>query len=156
MVLELADWRFDVDISATEIHTRNNSLDHCTCGYCKNYYETVSSVYPQLITFLQQFGVNYMGPSEIMPFEPTLILACYRIQGQILQFGVETIFAENIPISVEIADESSFFLWAGEMILPWCQEEPEEEVVSPANLPEFLQRMEEMWVLRHGDQMIQC
>ena len=60
-----------------------------------------------------------------------------------------------MPISVETADETSFFLWAGEMLLPWLQEEPEEDVISPANLPEFLLRMEEVWLLRHGESCIQ-
>ena len=36
---------------------------------------------------MEQFGVNLEGPSELMPFEPTLMLACYRVDGQILQWG---------------------------------------------------------------------
>ena len=156
MILEFADWKFEVDAEMTRMVTQHNSLDHCTCGYCKNFYEAVSGAYPELLAFLDQFGVDYRGPSEVMPFEPTLILACYRVWGKILQFGVEPIFAGGIPISMETADDSSFFLWAGEMLLPWLQEESQEDVISPANLPEFLQRMEEVWLLRHGAQMIQC
>ena len=29
-----------------------------------------------------------------------------------------------------------------------------DEVISPANLPEFLERMEEVWLLRHGENAI--
>lgn len=112
--------------------------------------------YPQLISFLEKFGVNYQGPSEVMPFEPTFVLACYRVQGRILQFGTVDLCAGKVSISVESSDNNSFFLWAGEMALPWLQDEPEEEVVSPANLPEFLDRMEEVWLLRHGIESIQC
>jgi len=55
----------------------------------------------------------------------------------------------------EAADDDSFFLWVGEMMLPWLQEEAEEDVVSPANLPEFMERMEQIWLLRHGPESIQ-
>jgi len=155
VILEVADWRFQVDIEATRNRTRQNSLDHCNCGYCRNYYEAMPMVYPELCSFLAQFGVDYQGPSEVMPFEPTLMLACYRVQGKILQFGRQPLYGGNIPVSMETADESSFYLWAGEMVLPWLQEEPEEDVVSPANLPEFLERMEEVWTLRHGKVFVQ-
>ena len=155
MILELSDWRFQVDIEATRNRTKQNSMDHCTCDYCKNYYEALPYVYPDLCAFLADFGVDYRGPSEVMPFEPTLLLGCYRVQGKILEFGRNAIAAGSVPISFETADDSSFFLWAGEIILPWLQEVPQEDVISPANLPEFLQRMEEVWLLRHGDALIQ-
>ena len=156
MILEIADWRFDVDPEATRNRTYQNSLDHCTCGYCTNYYEAMPITYPELVSFLDGFGVDYNGPSEVMPFEPTFVLGCYRVQGKVLQFGSAELWAGEVPVSVEISDETSFLLWAGEMRLPWLQEEPEEDVVSPANLPEFLDRMEEIWVLRHGIESIQC
>lgn len=155
MTLSLGDWRFQIDQDLTRERTQKNSLDHCECAYCRNYYQTVPLVYPELCGFLEEFGVDYRGPSEVMPFEPTLMLACYRVQGKILQFGTEVLCAGTVPISPETADEESFFLWAGEIVLPWLQEEPEEDVVSPANLPEFLARMEEVWVLRHGIENIQ-
>ena len=52
---------------------------------------------------------------------------------------------------MESADNGTFLLWVGEVLLPWLQEEDMDEVVSPANLPEFLERMEEVWFLRHGN-----
>ena len=141
MILELADWRFDVDVSATQKHTKHNSLDHCDCGYCRNYYDALEITYPDVVAFLQSFGVNVQGPSEVMPFEPTLVLACYRVKGKILQWGREGLSVSGISVLPEAADETSFFLWVGEMPLPWLQEEDMDEVLSPANQPDFLERM---------------
>ena len=154
MKLQLSDWCFDIDPAATATHTTSNSLDHCLCGYCQNYYDTVSVCYPGLVSFLQTFGVNIEGPSELMPFEPTYFLACYRVTGSILSYGTEPIIADGISILPEPAGERTFFLLVGELEVPWVQEEDPDEVVSPANLPEFLQRMEQMWLLRHGEHTI--
>ena len=107
--------------------------------------------HPGLKEVLRDFGVNLEGPSELLPFEPTLVLACYRVQGRILSWGSAPLWAGDVLIQPEIADEHSFFLWVGEMELPWVQDEAPDEVVSPANLPEFLERMQYIWLLRHGD-----
>ncbi|MBQ8834591.1 MAG: hypothetical protein IJ001_06675 [Oscillospiraceae bacterium] len=154
MILKLADWQFQVDKEATLERTTKNASDHCECGYCRNYYEAVSAAYPELKLFLAEFGVNIDGPSELMPFAPTLMLACYRVQGQILQWGNRELAVAGVPITVETGDENTFLLWVGEVELPWLQEEPMDEVVSPANLPEFMERMQEVWLLRHGTELI--
>ena len=150
MTLKLADWYFQVDAEATREQTTRYSFDHCTCGYCKNYYDTMESTYPEVCEFLDQFGVNIQGPSELMPFEPTLMLACYRIRGDIIQWGSAELWAGDIPVTVERGEDSTFLLWVGELQLPWVQQEAQEDVISPANLPEFLERMQDMWQLRHG------
>lgn len=154
MVIELDDWRFQVDKQATWERTSNNALDHCECGYCKNYYDTVEMMYPELSVLLGEFGVNMMGPSELMPFEPTLMLACYRVQGEILVWGNRQLCFGDVRIMPETGADGTFLLWVGEMELPWIQNENAEDVVSPANLPEFLERMREVWYLRHGDAYI--
>ena len=151
MILKLADWVFDVDVDATAAHTKKNATDHCTCGYCRNYYEAVVVTYPDLIQFLDQFGADFNGPSELMPFEPTYLLACYRVHGKVVNWGKQLLEISNVPVTVELAENGTFFLWVGEMELPWLQEEDMDEVVSPANLPEFMERMEEVWLLRHGE-----
>ena len=153
MIRRISDWCFDVDVDATLAHTKKNAADHCTCGYCKNYYESVARIYPQLIAFLEGFGVDFNGPSELMPFEPTYLLACYRVHGRVVTWGNRTLTIAGIPVTVELAEKGTFFLWVGEMELPWLQEEDMDEVVSPANLPEFLDRMEAVWILRHGDNL---
>lgn len=48
MILQVADWVFDVDISKTMAYSAGIWEDHCTCGYCRNIYETLDSEYPQL------------------------------------------------------------------------------------------------------------
>ncbi len=151
MILEYLDWRFEVDIEMTRQKTQENATDHCMCDYCRNFYETVDMAHPGLKEVLDEFGVCLMGPSELLPFEPTLVLACYRVQGKILKWGDATLLGGDVLLQPEAADEGSFYLWVGEMELPWVQEEAPEEVVSPANLPEFLERMQEVWQLRHGD-----
>lgn len=153
MIIELFDWRFQVDVEATQAHTQKNSTDHCTCAYCRNFYEAAKRCYPELHAFLDRFGIDMHGPSELMPFTPTLMLACYRVQGQIIQWGREVLSVDRIPIVPEASENGSFLLWVGEMPLPWLQEEDMDEVISPANLPEFLTRMEEVWLQRHGESL---
>ena len=152
--LRIADWEFRVDKNATRERTRKNAEDHCTCAYCRNYYEAVAAAHPGLLRILEEFGIDYNGPSELMPFEPTLMLACYRVQGQITSWGKAELHADGVPIIVETGDEHSFLLWTGELEVPWLQKEAPKDVVSPANLPEFLERMREIWLLRHGTELI--
>lgn len=154
MILEAGDWRFRVDIQATRERTSKYSFEHCQCSYCKNYYDAIDLAYPNLRPVMEQFGVNLEGPSELMPFEPTLMLVCYRVDGEILQWGSSDMTVSGIPIVPEIGEDNTFLLWVGEMEIPWLQEEPVDEVVSPANLPEFLERMQEVWYLRHGNESV--
>lgn len=154
MIFELADWKIQVDVEKTRAHTQANAKDHCSCAYCKNYYEALRVTYPGLCVALSRLGIDPMGPSELMPFTPTLYLACYRVSGQILSWGKSALAAEGVPIMPETADGESFFLWVGEAELPWLQPEDPGEVVSPANLPEFMERMQDTWLLRHGQECI--
>lgn len=154
MILKFADWIFDVDIAATMEHTANNSTDHCDCAYCQNYYRSVDSAYPQLRPFLARFGILLEGPSELMPFEPTLMLACYRVYGQLLQHTEEDFYLDAIRFLPEPAEDGTFLLWVGELDLPWLMDEDMDEVVSPANLPEFMDRMRSVWLKRTGGEFV--
>ena len=154
MTFDFADWRVQVDVDATRKHTSENAKDHCGCAYCKNYYEMLPLSHPGLCAAMSRLGIDPMGPSELMPFTPELYLACYRIKGRILRWGRSALAVGNIPIVLENGGLDSFFLWAGEMELPWVQTEPAGEVVSPANMPEFLERMRRIWILRHGQEII--
>jgi len=40
------------------------------------------------------------------------------------------------------------------MRIPWEQDVSPEDVVSPANLPEFIERMQTIWALRHGEDFL--
>lgn len=154
MILEIGDWRFDVDVEATRKRTSEYSFEHCQCAYCKNFYDAVDQAHPHLRSAMADFGVHLEGPSELMPFEPTLMLACYRVDGKILKWGKASLIAGGVPVVPENGENGTFLLWVGEMQIPWLQSEPVEEVVSPANLPEFMARMQEVWLLRHGDEFI--
>lgn len=145
-VFSVADWKFQVDTRSTAEHTVKNSTDHCLCAYCRNYYETVDLAYPRLRQVLGKFGITMEGPSELMPLEPAIVLACYRVKGKILQSGDTRIYVDDVRIFPEAGDEESFLLWVGAMALPWVQEEPMEDVLSPANEPEFLDRMARKWM----------
>lgn len=154
MEIQIMDWCFSVDVETTYSHTLKNSSDHCECGYCRNYYECVDMVYPGLRQFLSQFGIVLEGPSELMPFEPTLLLACYRVYGEILSWGQAPLFADEISITVGAGENGTFLLWIGEIPLPWGLDEPVEDVVSPANTPAFMDRMRQIWYLRHSEESI--
>ena len=147
MEITLADWQFSVDRDSTLAHSAACSVDHCTCAYCRNYYETVDAAHPRLRPVLDKFGIHLNGPSEVMPFEPTLVAACYRVMGRIEKAGTAVLYVDGVPLRPEQADDESFFLWVGEMELPWCQNEDMDEVVSPANTPEFMDRMMQRWLL---------
>lgn len=154
MLLQFGDWKFEVDKEATSQRTSTYSFDHCQCGYCKNYYDVIDQAYPQLRPAMEQFGIYLEGPCELMPFEPTLMLACYRVDGAIKQWGNSGLYISGIPLIPEAGDENTFLLWVGEMRIPWMQEEAPEDVISPANLPEFMERMQNIWSLRHGNESI--
>lgn len=141
MMISLADWQFRVDAASTEEYTTRCSLDHCTCHYCQNFYENIDRVEPMLRPVLGKFGIFLNGPCEVMPFEPTLVAACYRVTGQILKRGAASLHVESVSLRPEEADENTFFLWIGPVELPWTQKEPVEDVLSPANQPEFMDRM---------------
>lgn len=154
MVLKIGDWRFSVDVDATFERTRSYSYEHCQCAYCKNFYDAIDIAHPQLRPAMEEFGIHLEGPCELMPFEPTLMLACYRVDGKILQWGKSTLSVAGIPIVPEAGDDTTFLMWVGELELPWLQKEAVEDVVSPANLPEFMERMQEVWLLRHGSEFV--
>ncbi len=144
--ITLADWQFQVDADATLAYTSKCSGDHCTCPYCRNFYENVDASHPSLRPVLSRFGIDLNGPCEVMPFEPTLVMACYRVTGQILRLGESRLHVDGVALRPERADGETFFLWAGEMELPWTQEEDMDEVLSPANQPEFMDRMYRRWL----------
>ena len=150
MVLRINDWIFDIDLEKTREHSSFASSEHCTCGYCENYYRAAVLAYPTLKAFLKQFGLAVDGPVEMYPIEPTLYLAGYRITGQIIQAGVSPMMVEGIPVTAEPVDDRYFMLEVGEMPLPWVLRVNMDEVISPANEPEFLAKMYRKIALRRG------
>lgn len=141
MIISLADWKFSVDVDATLAYTHKCSLDHCECPYCMNFYDNIDRAEPSLRPVLSKFGIYLNGPCEVMPFEPDFVAACYRVTGQILSRGTSSLHINDVALRPEQADDTTFFLWIGPLDLPWTQEEDMDEVISPANQPEFMDRM---------------
>ena len=150
MFLEIDGWKFDVDLVETMSYSSKVLSDHCQCGYCRNFYQAIDGSYPQLRTFLAQFGMHVETPEELMPFEPTVCTVSYCISGQILQRGFRPLEGGGTVFSVETQDEMPFetqckspyfVLSSGFLELPWLLDEDMNEVISTANEPEFLEKM---------------
>ena len=150
MILQMDDWIFQIDLEDTAAHSSFVSSEHCTCGYCRNYYQTIEDACPALKGFLQRFGVLIDAPSEMYPIEPTLYLSGYRVTGEILQWGSGPMMAGDVPVTAEPSTNGTFLLEVGEVMLPWVLDEDMDEVISPANEPEFLERMYRKIALRSG------
>ena len=151
MILKASDWIFDVDISATMAYSAGIWADHCLCGYCRNFYETLNNAYPKLKSFLEAFGMNSLTPEEMSPIEPTLCMASYCISGTIVKHGNYPIDTGDTVLTVSSGEKNPdydppfgkpfFVLTTGLLDLPWVLDEDMDEVISPANEPEYLQRM---------------
>ena len=152
MILNIDDWKFDINLEDTQAHSSFSASRHCTCAYCENYYRGVRYVSPNLKGFLADFGIDIEGPVEMYPFEPTICLVAYRVTGKILEYGKDAIMVDHIPVLPKPEDTNNFKLEVGELQLTWVMLEDPEEVVSPANEPEFLERMyEKLFERRSGD-----
>jgi len=151
MIVKVADWVFDADIPATMEYSAGIWEDHCTCGYCRNFYETLDGAYPSLKDFLKQFGMNSLTPEEMSPIEPTLCMASYCISGTIVKKGVFPLDSGDVVFAVTTDAQNPlyeppfgkpfFVLTSGLLELPWVLDEDMNEVISPANEPEYLERM---------------
>ncbi len=150
MILEIADWKLDIDLEATMEYSGSEAKEHCTCAYCRNFYATVDDTYPQLRPFLAQFGLDMEAPEELMPFDDganVIYDAVYTVYGTIVQQGSEmkisdipVRFENGAMVNTEIP-EPCVSVSIGLFSLPWVLNEPLKEVVSPANAPSFLKRM---------------
>ena len=156
MILQIDDWIFEIDLSKTREHSSLVSSEHCTCGFCENYYRTIGVACPALQAFLARFGALVDGPSEMYPIDRELYLAGYRVFGRVMKFGVGPMMVDGVPVSVEPVDETNFLLEVGEVVLPWVLSEDWDDVISPANEPEFLERMYRKLLLRNGCQGPVC
>lgn len=151
MLVTVADWVFDVDIPATMTYSAAVWEDHCTCGYCRNFYESMDFAYPRVRSFLERFGMNSLTPEEMSPIEPTLCVISYCISGTIVKRGIYPLDSGDAVFSVSTHAENPLYeppfgkpfivLTSGLLELPWVLEEDMDEVISPANEPEYMERM---------------
>ena len=150
MILQFADWVFDVDIPATMDYSAHIASDPCACGYCRNFRQTIEGEYPELKAFLEQFGMDCKTPEEMSPIEPTLCMASYCIGGSVVKRGIFPIDLGGVVLSVPEHPDPlyhppcgiQFFVFnTGFLDLPWVLDEDMDEVISPANEPEYMERM---------------
>lgn len=144
MILQIGDWKFDIDMTRTFEYSAKEAAEHCDCAYCRNFYAAVDGEYPSLRPFLAQFGLNIEAPEEQMPYDldgKMYYDSTFLVFGEILQAGEKEILEGDVSIRPVFWDDSRFALDIGTVVLPWVLEEPLEDTVSPANLPSFLQKM---------------
>ena len=151
MLLQIDDWEFDIDMKATMEYSTNETADHCTCAYCRNFYVTIDEIYPKLRPFLAQFGINVEAPDELMPFDlPNQMNydGVYVVSGKILATGRSLLCVDGVQIAPEYDSQINhpqlhpcFYLTVNDIQLPWVLEEPMNDVISPANFPSFLKKM---------------
>ena len=151
MILQIDDWKFEIDLTATMEYSAAEAADHCDCAYCRNFYASVDGKYPDFRPFFAQFGLDIEAPDELIPyFPPTECEAYYAVGGHILTQGSGPIMVSGLTVYPQLAEEAMvntrisgpyFFLLAGMMYLPWVLDVPMEEVESPANLPSFMKRI---------------
>jgi len=150
MIYSVQDWLFDVDVDATAKYCAGVVADPCNCGYCRNFRAAVNNEFPQLNKFLIKLGSRVEAPEELMPYEPTVFEGSYCISGRILKEGQTLELSDGCWLSVLTAEETDyetqcpepyFVLRTSSLELPWVLDEDMDEVISPANEPEYLQRM---------------
>lgn len=150
MIISVDSWVFDIDLDATAQYCALVQNDPCLCGYCRNFRSAVNAGYPSLDLFLKRFGSSVFSPEELMPYEPTIYEGSYCISGKILQRGEQPIQLPQCTLFVLEEDETDyptqcpqpyFVFRTSSLELPWILDEDMDEVVSPANEPEYLQRM---------------
>ena len=140
MRISLNGWHFDVDITRTMIHSAEAAQGHCTCGYCRNFYRAIDATFGSIKGFLAQIGANIEVPEMLLPLDPTVYFAAYRVWGHVLQKGMLPLTVDGIPLRIDEQGDS-FLICAGPMELPWVIEEAMEDVVSPVNDPEVFWEM---------------
>ena len=124
MILEFSDWLILSDNDSNAAYSTEEAEHHCTCAWCRNFYETVDKQYPGLRYFLSRFGLDIEAPESLQPITPQLYQATYVADGKILRQGSEPIYVDGLPITVEPDIEpDTFYLHVGLMNLPWVLEE---------------------------------
>ena len=153
MKLKIEDLEFDIDLDATMIQHAKEAEDPCDCAYCRNFSAAIDGSYPNLRTFLAQFGVDITIPDESMPYDRPQQMwyqNVYTVCGRILSGDEAAIEVDGTEVYFHTANhhqinsscpEPHFFVDVGMMMLPWILDEPMAQVVSPANDPSFLQKM---------------
>lgn len=151
MILQIDDWKFDIDMTATMDYSAKEAAEHCTCAYCRNFYAAIDAAYPELRPFLARFGIDIEAPDELIPyFPPTECVCYYAVAGEIISRGTDSLIVGGLKVYPQLPEEAMintfiegphFFLSTDMIYLTWVLDEPMEETVSPAYEPSFIRRM---------------
>ena len=155
MVLQVNDWQFQLfEVTQRKYYARER-LEHCTCAWCRNYYESVDAKYPDLRPLMERFAVDIEAPCEMIALSPTLCNAYFAVSGKIIKRGEGPILVDGLTVEPLESGESMvnfqedwpvFFLYVSYMTLPWVLDEPMEEADSPAKGQKFVQRLLSRWI----------
>ena len=155
MILEIYGWKFQVFDVTTRKYYAREVADHCTCATCRNFYQTVDKVYPELRPFLARFGVHVEAPESMTAPLQTMCDCYYAVCGQILETGETPITVGNtqvFPQNREEAmihtemDEPCFFLFVSPLNVPWVLEEPMEAIDTPEKEQDTIAKILGRWI----------
>ena len=155
MILEIDGWKFQVFDVTTRKHYAREVAEHCTCATCRNFYQTVDQVYPELRPFLARFGVHVEAPDEMTAPIQTMCDCYYAVCGKILETGESEITvgstkvfpqtSEEAMVNTEM-DEPYFFLFISPLNVPWILDEPMEEPDTPEKKQNTIARILGRWI----------
>ena len=155
MILEIDGWKFQVfDVTTRKYYAREVS-DHCTCATCRNFYQTVDKVCPELRPFLARFGVHVDAPDQMTAPIQTMCDCYYTVCGKILEEGDEAITVgdtkvypqtwEEAMVNTEM-DEPYFFLFVSPLTVPWVLDEPMDPIDTPEKEQDTIARILARWI----------
>jgi len=161
MILRIQGWEFEVDIASTMEYSAREAAEHCTCGYCRNFYAAVDEAYPKLRPFLAQFGLDVEAPDEMspIPYEDGLV-GCdgeYVVFGRILKTGAyemeagaahllaETPPGGTYPVDRVPQGKECFVLYTMDIMLPWALDEPMEGGDTPLPSDSVFGKLKRFW-----------
>jgi hypothetical protein len=153
-MIEEQGWKFNTNIDINKSYSQNLSL--CDCAPCKNFRNLIKSQYPELMTFLEKFGIDIRKPEELAwwegnAFTETVDYAVYySVNGTAesnehfeIDFGMFNIVVdskEKSPINSKV-DGTYFVLTVLNITLPWKEEESFSSVFVPKKKDGLLKRI---------------
>jgi hypothetical protein len=160
MHLKIDGLQLDIDLDGTMLHQAKEAENPCDCAYCRNFSAAIDGAYPNLRSFLAQFGLDITLADESMPYDQPNQMwyeNVYCVCGRILSGdettveidGTEVYFHSEHQIN-SACPQPRFYITVGMMRLPWVLDEPVADVISPANDPSFLQKMWNRLLTRYG------
>ena len=155
MILEIDGWKFQVFDVTTRKYYAREVAGHCTCATCRNFYQTVDRVCPELRQFLARFGVHAEAPEKMTAPIQTMCDCYYAVCGKILEagegpiaVGATTVYPqtwEEAMVDTEM-DDPCFFLFVSPLNVPWVLEEPMEAIDTPEKEQQVISMILDKWI----------